>query len=161
MDKIKKMEEKITKEILIAKDELLTNYGVELESFNFEFEPRYKKLIENLDNSKKIYFDPGRVGFALFIPSIEDKQRDFVVYFAIALQKSVVTTAPKTDNSKEEFPYLLISVPASLSLSEEDVYSHLLPNDSFLLEKGHITFRFNPLVRYKEFIIWVGRRNDG
>jgi hypothetical protein len=153
MDKIKKVEERINKEILLTKDELLTNYGVELESFKFEFEPRYKNLIENLDNSKKIYFDPGRVGFALFIPSIEDKQRDFVVYFAIALQKSIITTAPKSGDSKEEFPYLLISIPASLSLSKEDVYSHLLPSDSFLLENGYITFRFNPLVRYKEFII--------
>jgi len=153
MDKIKKLEEKILKEILIAKDELLITHGVELESFNFEFEPRHKKLIENLDTSKKIYFDPGRVGFVLFIPSIKDKQRDFVVYFAIALQKAIVTTAPKSDNSKEEFPYLLISIPASLNLSKKDVYSHLLPSDSFLLEKGYIIFRFNPLMRYREFII--------
>ena len=153
MDKIKKMEEKITKEILIAKDELLKNYGVELESFNFEFEPKYKKLIENLDNSKKIYFDPDKVRFALFIPSIGDKQKDFVVYFAIVLQKAIVTASPKSDNSKEEFPYLLISIPASPSLSKKDVYSHLSSNGSFLLEKGYLTLKFKSFVEYREFII--------
>ncbi len=152
MDKIKKIERKLSREILKTKDELV-KFGVDLEGFCFEFEPRYRKLLEALDNSEKIYHDLNKVGFALFLPSLTDKQKDFVVYFAVTLQECIVTTGPKGRDSKETSPYLYISIPTLSRVSEEEAYAYLLPNDLFSLEEFSISFKFYPSVKYREFII--------
>jgi hypothetical protein len=153
---IEPIEMKLFVEINKAKNDLL-NLGVDLESFFFEFEPRYRKLLEHLRDSGKICLDINKVGFALFLPSLTDKRKDFVVYFSVDLKKCIVTTATKSENSKEIFPYLLVSIPISPSVSEKDIYSHidsyLLPNDFFSIIKEDIIFKFSPLVKYRELVI--------
>ncbi len=152
MDKIKKVERKVSTETLKTRDELI-KLGVDLESFHFEFEPRYKRLLAFLDSSGKIHWDIDKVGFALFLPSLTDKQKDFVIYFAVTLQECIVTTGPKGRDSKETSPYLYLSIPTLSRVSEEEVYSYLFPNDLFSLEDFSISFKFYPSVKYREFII--------
>lgn len=152
MDKIKNLENSINEKVISAKDELI-NLGVELESFYFEFEPRYKKLLEYLENSGKINLSFYLVGFALFIPSLLYKE-DFVVYFAPPLDSPVVTKSSRNSDSQEKIPYLYISIPSFSSTSSEEINSYLLPGDSFSLTDGDITLRFTiHSVKYKELIL--------
>jgi len=153
MDKIKNLEYSINEKVISAKDELL-NLGVDLENFYFEFEPRYKRLLEYLESSGKISLSFYLVGVALFIPSLLYNKKDFVVYFAPPLDSPVVTTASRDNDSQEKIPYLYISIPSSSNTSSEEINSHLLPSDWFSLVDGAITLRFTiSSVKYTELLL--------
>jgi len=153
MDKVKKIEKKLLSEILKSKDKLI-NFGIELEDFHFEFEPRHIKLLEYLENSGKICLDRYPIEFSLLLPSLLDGRKCVSLSFLPAWREFIVTAyIDVTEDFEEAKPYLYISIPALSNIFEKDIRSYLLPDDLVSLEDGHITLRFSPLVKYKEFII--------
>jgi hypothetical protein len=152
MDKIKKIEKKVLSEILNSKDELI-NLGVELEDLHFEFEPRYIKLLEDLENSQKIFLDRYPVEFVLLLPSLLGGRKYISLRFLPVWREFIVTASiDSAEDLEEARPYLYLFIPTFSSLSEKDIRSYL-PDDLFSLEDGYIALKFKPLVKYREFII--------
>jgi len=153
MDKIRKIEKRLISEIFNSKDKLI-NLGVELEDFHFEFEPRYIKLLEDLENSGKICLDRYPIEFALLLPSLLDGRKCISLSFLPTWGKFIVIAyTDVVEDLEEPQPYLYISIPALSGLFEKDIHPYLLPDDLFSLEDGRITLKFRPLVKYREFII--------
>jgi hypothetical protein len=154
MDKIKKIEKMLISEIFNSKDKLI-NFGVELEDFHFEFEPRYIKLLESLENHSKICLDKYPIEFMLLIPSLINRQLCFSLRFLPTWREFIVTTSTDVveDYKEPKQPYLYIFIPTFSGIFEKDVLPYLLPDDLFYLEDGYITLKFRPQVKYREFII--------
>ncbi len=154
MDKIKKIEKMLRSEIFKHREKLI-DLGVELEDFHFEFDPKHIKLLEHLENSKKICLDRYPIEFMLLLPSLLNKKLIFSLRFLPSWREFIVTaTIDEAESSKEtKQPYLYIFIPNFSGIFAEDILPYLLSEDLFYLEDGYLTLKLKPLVKYREFIL--------
>ena len=155
MDKIKKIEKRLLSEIFNSKDKLL-DLVIELEDFYFEFEQKYIKLLEHLENSKKICLDRYPIEFMLLLPSFLNKKLSFSLRFLPVWREFIVTASIDVaeDSQETKQPHLYIFIPNFSGIFAEDIFPYLLSEDLFYLEDGYLTLKLKPLVKYREFIIW-------